>query len=153
METLAAPDRPLAIVDYAHTPDALEKVLLAARAHCAGKLTCVLGCGGERDPGKRPLMAAIAERLADRVIVTDDNPRGEDGDAIVADIVKGLLKPRLAVIERDRAAAIGLAVRDSRPGDVVLIAGKGHEEYQIVGVERRRFSDRETALMALGSRQ
>lgn len=150
METLSAPGRPLVIVDYAHTPDALEKVLEAARRHCAGQLICVFGCGGERDPGKRPLMGSIAERLADRIIITDDNPRGEDGDAIVADIVAGLSAPDRALIQRDRAAAIAEAVALGSAGDVVLVAGKGHEDYQIVGAERRPFSDRETALAALG---
>jgi UDP-N-acetylmuramoyl-L-alanyl-D-glutamate--2,6-diaminopimelate ligase len=152
METLTAPGRPLAIVDYAHTPDALEKALLAVRKHRSGKLVCVFGCGGDRDAGKRPLMGAIAERLADRVVVTDDNPRTEDGDAIVADIIKGLAHPQRVVIERDRAAAIARAIADSDAGDVVLIAGKGHEEYQIVGAERRSFSDREQAQWALGRR-
>jgi UDP-N-acetylmuramoyl-L-alanyl-D-glutamate--2,6-diaminopimelate ligase len=150
METLSAPGRALAIVDYAHTPDALEKALLAARAHCAGKLTCVFGCGGDRDPGKRALMGAIAERLADRVILTDDNPRSESGDAIVADIVAGLSHPQAVRIERDRARAIGLALAAGAAGDAVLIAGKGHEDYQIVGAERRHFSDSEVALAALG---
>jgi UDP-N-acetylmuramoyl-L-alanyl-D-glutamate--2,6-diaminopimelate ligase len=149
METLTAQGRPLAIIDYAHTPDALEKVLLAVRRHCAGALICVFGCGGERDPGKRPLMGAIAERLADRMIITDDNPRGENGDAIVADIVQGLTHPERAQIERDRAAAIERALREGVAGDAVLIAGKGHEDYQIVGAERRHFSDREVAQAAL----
>ena len=152
METLTAPGRPLAIIDYAHTPDALEKALLAVRKHRSGKLVCVFGCGGDRDAGKRPLMGAIAERLADRVIVTDDNPRTEDGDAVVADIIKGLTRPDDVVIERDRAAAIERALAGSGAGDVVLIAGKGHEDYQIVGAERRPFSDREQALRALGRR-
>jgi UDP-N-acetylmuramoyl-L-alanyl-D-glutamate--2,6-diaminopimelate ligase len=150
METLSAPGKPLAIVDYAHTPDALEKALQAVRKHCTGKLTCVFGCGGDRDPGKRPLMGAIAERLADRVIITDDNPRNESGDAIVADIVKGLQQPQRAEIERDRAAAIVLGLEGGCAGDAVLIAGKGHEDYQIVGAQRRHFSDREIALAALG---
>jgi UDP-N-acetylmuramoyl-L-alanyl-D-glutamate--2,6-diaminopimelate ligase len=97
-------------------------------------------------------MGAIAERLADRVFVTDDNPRTEDGDAIVADIIKGLAHPEHVVIERDRAAAIARAIADSDAGDVVLIAGKGHEDYQIVGAERRSFSDREQAQWALGRR-
>lgn len=149
METLTAPGRPLAIVDYAHTPDALEKALLAVRRHCTGRLICIFGCGGERDAGKRPLMGAIAERLADAIVVTDDNPRGEHGDAIVTDIVSGLQQPQRAIIERDRAAAIELAIRAAGPGDAVLIAGKGHEDYQIVGAERRHFSDREVALAAL----
>ena len=149
METLTAPGKPLAIVDYAHTPDALEKALLAVRKHCAGRLLCVFGCGGDRDKGKRPLMGAIAERLADRIIVTDDNPRTEDGDAIVADIVAGLAQPAKAHIERDRASAIRTAISAARSGDAVLIAGKGHEDYQIVGMERRYFSDRDVARAAL----
>lgn len=152
METLTAPGRPLAIIDYAHTPDALEKALLAVRKHRSGKLLCVFGCGGDRDAGKRPLMGAIAERLADRVIVTDDNPRTENGDAIVAEILQGLARPAAAVVERDRAAAIARAMAESGAGDVVLIAGKGHEDHQIVGLERRSFSDREQAQLALGGR-
>ena len=152
METLSAPGAPVAIVDYAHTPDALEKALLAVRKHCAGRLSCVFGCGGERDPGKRPLMGAIAERLADRIVITDDNPRGEDGDAIVADIVTGLTHPERAHIERDRARAIERAIHEAAAGDAVLVAGKGHEDYQIVAGERRRFSDREIAQAALRRR-
>lgn len=149
METFAAPGKPLAIVDYAHTPDALEKALRAARNHCSGKLICVFGCGGDRDARKRPAMGEIAERLADVVIVTDDNPRTEDGDAIVAGIVKGLKQPQRVVIERDRARAIGRAIRSARAGDAVLVAGKGHEDYQIVGLETRHFSDREVVQAAL----
>ena len=152
METLFATGKPLAIVDYAHTPDALEKVLAAARKHTTGQLICIFGCGGDRDPGKRPLMAAAAERLADQVIVTDDNPRTEDGDAIVADIIKGFAAPARALIERDRAAAIAQGIALGKSGDVVLIAGKGHEDYQIVGTERRRFSDREVARAVLEQR-
>jgi UDP-N-acetylmuramoyl-L-alanyl-D-glutamate--2,6-diaminopimelate ligase len=152
METLTVPGKPLVIVDYAHTPDALEKVLLAARKHCAGKLICVFGCGGDRDPAKRPVMGAIAERLADRIIITDDNPRTENGDVIVANIVSGLSQPARATIERDRAAAIALAIGLGRDTDVVVIAGKGHEDYQIVGAERRHFSDREVALAELGAK-
>lgn len=152
MQTLVAPGKPLVIVDYAHTPDALEKVLLAARKHCTGKLICIFGCGGDRDPGKRPLMATAVERLADCVIVTDDNPRTEDGDAIVADIVTGFSTPQRALIQRDRAAAIAQAIDLGAVGDVLLIAGKGHEDYQIVGTERRHFSDREVALAFLEQR-
>lgn len=150
METLTAPGRPLVIVDYAHSPDALEKALLAVRKHRGGKLVCVFGCGGDRDTGKRPLMGAIAERLADQVVITDDNPRTEDGDAIVADILKGLTRPEAAIVERDRATAIARAIASSSATDAVLIAGKGHEDYQIVRAERRPFSDREQALRALG---
>ena len=115
-------DLPLVVVDYSHTPDALEQALTALRAHCAGRLICVFGCGGERDAGKRPLMGEIAARLADEAIVTDDNPRRENGDAIVAQIVAGM--PEGTTIERDRAAAIALALRDAHAGDVVLIAGR-----------------------------
>lgn len=149
METFTAPGRPLAIVDYAHTPDALDKALQAARGHCSGKLVCVFGCGGDRDARKRPVMGAIAERLADRVIVTDDNPRTEDGNTIVADIMRGLSRPAAALVERDRAKAIAQAIDMANPGDVVLVAGKGHEDYQIVGLERRHFSDREVVQAAL----
>jgi UDP-N-acetylmuramoyl-L-alanyl-D-glutamate--2,6-diaminopimelate ligase len=150
METFTAPGRALAIVDYAHTPDALEKALAAARLHCTGRLICVFGCGGDRDKGKRPLMGAIAERLADAIVVTDDNPRTENGDAIVADILAGVSAPKRALVERDRARAIGIALADARSGDAVLIAGKGHEDYQIVGSERRHFSDQDVVRRALG---
>jgi UDP-N-acetylmuramoyl-L-alanyl-D-glutamate--2,6-diaminopimelate ligase len=142
-------EQPLVVVDYAHTPDALEQALISLRAHCAGKLSCVFGCGGERDAGKRPLMGAIAERLADRVIVTDDNPRSEDGDAIVRQIMSGLSRPERAVLERDRAAAIALALRSAQSGDAVLIAGKGHEPYQEIGGRRLPFDDLDVARRAL----
>jgi len=151
MEALTVAGRPLVIIDYSHTPDALEKALLAVRSHGAGRLICVFGCGGDRDPGKRPLMGAIAERLADGVIVTDDNPRSEDGDAIVAAILGGMSDRARAQVERDRAAAIRQAICGSGAHDVVVIAGKGHEEYQIVGAERRPFSDREVASAALAA--
>ena len=132
---------PLVVVDYAHTPDALEQTLASLRAHTAGTLTCVFGCGGERDTGKRPQMAAIAERLADRVIVTDDNPRNEDGDAIVADILAGITDSARVAVQRDRAAAIAHAIAGAGPDDVVLIAGKGHEPYQDVGGVKLPFED------------
>jgi len=138
---------PLVVVDYAHTPDALEQALTALRSHCAGRLICVFGCGGERDAGKRPQMGAIAERLADVAIVTDDNPRGEDGDAIVAQIRAGM--QRQATVERDRAAAIGMAIAQAGADDVVLIAGKGHETYQEGAAGKRPFDDLATARAAL----
>ena len=141
--------QPLVVVDYAHTPDALQQALTALRAHCAGRLICVFGCGGERDPGKRPLMGATAERLADAVIVTDDNPRGEDGDAIVAQITAGLSRPAAAQIERDRSAAIAHALAEAGAGDVVLIAGKGHETYQETASGRREFDDLAVARAAM----
>jgi UDP-N-acetylmuramoyl-L-alanyl-D-glutamate--2,6-diaminopimelate ligase len=150
MQSFAVPGRPLAIVDYAHTPDALEKALRAARKHCTGRLTCVFGCGGDRDGAKRPVMGAIAERLADRVVITDDNPRTESGDAIVAAILAGLTRPEHARVERDRARAIAAALVEAGSDDAVLIAGKGHEDYQIIGTQRRPFNDAEVvrALLA-----
>lgn len=150
MERLGGGERPLVIVDYAHTPDALAQILTAAREHCAGKLICMFGCGGDRDRGKRPEMGRIAESLADEVVVTDDNPRTEDGDAIVAQILAGMTAPLEATVERDRATAIHDAVARAQVGDVVVLAGKGHEDYQIVGAQRMEFSDREAALSALG---
>jgi UDP-N-acetylmuramoyl-L-alanyl-D-glutamate--2,6-diaminopimelate ligase len=137
--------RPLVVVDYAHTPDALEQALASLREHTPGRLTCVFGCGGDRDRGKRPQMAAIAERGADRVIVTDDNPRSEDGDAIVRDIVSGLASPAAASVERDRRRAIALALAGTHSNDVVLIAGKGHEAYQEVAGVRHEFDDLQVA--------
>lgn len=142
MEGYRLPNGALAVVDYAHTPDALAKALAAVRAHARGRVIVVFGCGGDRDPGKRPLMGEAAERGADRVVVTDDNPRGEDGDRIVAMVLQGIRNPGAVRVERDRARAIGAAVTEAQPGDAVLIAGKGHEDYQIVGSERRPFSDR-----------
>ena len=152
METFGGGPQPLAIVDYAHSPDALAKALEAARAHTHGRLFCVFGCGGERDPGKRPQMGAIAEAAADVVIVTDDNPRREDPRAIVEQILAGLRDPGSAEVIQDRATAIHHALATAERGDVVLIAGKGHEDYQQVGAERRPFSDRAVVLDALGDR-
>ncbi|MFC4528718.1 UDP-N-acetylmuramoyl-L-alanyl-D-glutamate--2,6-diaminopimelate ligase [Dyella halodurans] len=143
---------PLVVVDYAHTPDALEQALTALRAHCEGRLICVFGCGGERDAGKRPEMGAIAERLADQIIITDDNPRGEDGDVIVAQIVAGLRQPATATVERDRAVAIDRALALAAAGDVVLIAGKGHETYQEGAAGKRPFDDLAVARHVLEAR-
>ncbi len=140
---------PLVVVDYSHKPDPLEQALQSLRGHLRGRLTCVFGCGGERDTGKRPQMAAIAERLADRVIVTDDNPRGENGDAIVADILGGFEKPGAVVVQRDRAKAIARAVGEAGPDDIVLIAGKGHETYQEVAGVKHPFDDSVQARHAL----
>lgn len=141
--------QPTVVIDYAHTPDALEKCLEALREHGFASITCVFGCGGERDRGKRPAMAAAAERLADRLIVTDDNPRYESGDRIIADILAGLAQPDAVRVIRDRAAAIAAAIAGAGPGDLVLIAGKGHEDYQEIRGERRSFDDRREALRAL----
>ena len=143
---------PLVVIDYAHTPDALEQALTSLRAHTHGRLICVFGCGGERDAGKRPQMGAIAERLADSIIITDDNPRGENGDAIVAQIVAGLADAQRAQVQRDRAAAIAQALREARAGDVVLIAGKGHEPYQEIGGRKFPFNDLDVARRALEAR-
>jgi len=149
MNRLGGGSLPLVVVDYSHKPDPLEQVLATLRAHCEGKLICVFGCGGERDAGKRPVMGAIAERLADVVIITDDNPRGEDGDAIVTQIVAGMRAPEHAKVERDRACAIDMAIAQARAGDVVLIAGKGHETYQDGVLGRHAFDDMAVAHGAL----
>ncbi|MEG2805297.1 UDP-N-acetylmuramoyl-L-alanyl-D-glutamate--2,6-diaminopimelate ligase [Stenotrophomonas sp.] len=156
---------PTVVVDYAHTPDALEQALTSLHDHLSGRLLCVFGCGGERDTGKRPQMAAIAERLADVVIVTDDNPRAEDGDAIVADILKGFAAQGAAVVgsdaaphhaeitvQRDRARAIASAIAQAGAGDIVLIAGKGHEPYQEVQGVQYPFDDSVVAAGVLAAR-
>jgi UDP-N-acetylmuramoyl-L-alanyl-D-glutamate--2,6-diaminopimelate ligase len=142
-------DRPLVVVDYAHTPDALEQALVSLRDHVEGNLYCVFGCGGERDVGKRPQMAAIAEKFADGVIVTDDNPRGENGDAIVADIVAGFAQPDAVEVQRDRATAIRRAIARARRGDIVLVAGKGHESYQEIDGRKLPFDDGKQVAIAL----
>ncbi len=134
---------PLAIVDYAHTPDALANALRAARAHCRGALRVVFGCGGDRDAGKRPLMGAVAAELADDIILTDDNPRSEDPARIVAAIAAGVAQRKPLLLEHDRALAIRLALQRSSSEDVVLIAGKGHEDYQITGSVRRPLRDQD----------
>jgi UDP-N-acetylmuramoyl-L-alanyl-D-glutamate--2,6-diaminopimelate ligase len=127
------------VIDYAHTPDALQQALFALRAHTRGSLICVFGCGGDRDAGKRALMGEVASEAADRVIITSDNPRSESPRGIIADIEAGCVQE--VEIEVDRAAAIALAVASAGPGDCVLIAGKGHETYQQVGDQRLPFSD------------
>ena len=149
MESFGGGAQPLVLVDYAHSPDALAKVLEAARAHARGRLICVFGCGGDRDPGKRPLMGSLAEAGADGVIVTDDNPRTEESGAIIAQVVAGMREPGSAQVVPDRAEAIRHALTEAEPGDVVVIAGKGHEDYQIVGNETRAFSDRDTVRACL----
>ncbi len=145
MQRIAGPrsaSQPTVIVDYAHSPDALEKALVAARAHCRGRLQLVFGCGGDRDALKRPIMGRIAVAGADTVAVTDDNPRTEDPAIIVRDILAGIPSGASAVrIEHDRATAIRTAIEAAGPDDLVLITGKGHEDYQIYGTTRRAFSD------------
>lgn len=141
------------IVDYAHTPDSLENLLRAARPFIAENLICVFGCGGDRDRTKRPLMGKIAADLADRVIVTSDNPRTEDPQRILEDILTGIPEAVQPLVIADRAAAIRTAILQARPGDGVLLAGKGHEDYQILGTEKIHFDDREQAAAALQERQ
>lgn len=139
----------LVVVDYAHTPAALESVLRAVRVHTQGKLICVFGCGGDRDRGKRPLMAATAEANADTVIITDDNPRSENPQQIFEDIMQGIHNNAAVTLEHDRATAIRLAIAQANPGDTVLIAGKGHETVQILANGTIPFDDREQAAQAL----
>ena len=141
--------KPLVVIDFAHTPDALEQALGSLREHAVGRLWCVFGCGGERDRGKRPQMAAIAEAGADAVVVTDDNPRHENGDAIVAGILAGFGNPASVVVQRDRAAAIGYAVGQAGANDIVLIAGKGHEPDQEIAGVKHPFDDTQVARAAL----
>jgi UDP-N-acetylmuramoyl-L-alanyl-D-glutamate--2,6-diaminopimelate ligase len=143
---------PLVVIDYSHKPDPLEQALASLRGHLRGRLICVFGCGGERDRGKRPQMAAIAEANADIVIVTDDNPRGEDGDAIVADIMAGFSNPDAIAVERDRRKAIARAIGAAVADDIVLIAGKGHETYQEVAGVKHPFDDGQVARELLEGR-
>ena len=142
--------QPVVVVDYAHTPDALESALHAVRAHLDGRLVCVFGCGGNRDQGKRPQMGRAAELLADDVFVTSDNPRNESASKIIEDVVAGLHEPGRATIEPDRAAAIQRAIANCKPGDVVLVAGKGHETWQEIGGQKIPFSDESVIQNALG---
>ncbi|WP_232011645.1 UDP-N-acetylmuramoyl-L-alanyl-D-glutamate--2,6-diaminopimelate ligase [Moritella yayanosii] len=141
------------VVDYAHTPDALEKALQALRVHCEGKLWCIYGCGGDRDTGKRPLMAQVAEQFADMAVITDDNPRTESAAAIVKDMLSGLAKPDAVHVIHDRRRAIQWAMAQSGAKDIILVAGKGHEDYQIIGVEKHHYSDRETISELLDNQQ
>lgn len=153
MEVLRQPVGPVVVVDYAHNPPALEQVLRALREHLeaagAGALWCVFGCGGDRDRAKRPLMGRVAARLADRVVLTDDNPRSEDPAAIVREVLAGIAGPLCGTVIHDRAEAIQYAIRHARPGDLVLIAGKGAELNQTRGNEVLPFDDRAVARAAL----
>ena len=139
-------------VDYAHTPDALESMLLAVRAHCEGRLICVFGCGGDRDKGKRGPMGRAVQRFADVGVLTSDNPRFEAPDSIIKDVEAGLESPHQMLIEPDRAKAIALAIGQAQANDVVIIAGKGHEDYQEIRGERLPFSDVEVAQELLAMR-
>jgi UDP-N-acetylmuramoyl-L-alanyl-D-glutamate--2,6-diaminopimelate ligase len=148
-------DVPLSVVDYAHTPDAVEKTLLALRAVAnqrGGRLWCVIGCGGERDPGKRPLMAAAAQAMADQVVLTSDNPRSEAPEAIIHDMSQGLSSANSAVIHVNRGDAIAWVMEQAHSKDVVLVAGKGHETYQEIQGVRHPFSDVEHVEKALQRR-
>ncbi len=144
MQRFGQPGQPTVVVDYAHTHNSLEQVLTALRAHLqGGRLLCVFGCGGERDQGKRPLMGAVAERLADVAIVTNDNPRSEVPEVIAQQILAGMQQPDAAHVELDRQRAIRYAIEQASAQDIVLIAGKGHEDYQLIGGRTLHFSDAE----------
>jgi len=155
MERLAVSGQPLIAVDYAHTPDALDKALQALRPLAqerGGRLWCVFGCGGDRDPTKRPLMAAVVEKNADRVVVTSDNPRTEKPENIISQILLGLSHHECVHVQADRARAIAETIANAAPQDVVLLAGKGHEEYQETAGVKQPFSDRAHAQSALDAR-
>jgi UDP-N-acetylmuramyl-tripeptide synthetase len=155
MECLIQPGEPLVAVDYAHTPDALDKALEALRPLAqqrGGKLWCVFGCGGDRDPNKRPLMAAVVEKNADRVVVTSDNPRSEKPENIISQILLGLSRDECVQVQADRALAIAETIAKAAPEDVVLLAGKGHEDYQEVAGVKLPFSDKAHAQAALDAR-
>lgn len=147
MEQLGGGDLPLVVVDYAHTPDALESVLKALRPQTKGKLVCMFGCGGDRDPGKRALMGKVVSDLADAAVVTSDNPRSEEPEAIIEQVLEGMHGSY--AIEPDRAKAIAVAIVTAKAGDTVLLAGKGHEAYQEIGGKKVYFSDVEQAKVAL----
>ncbi|WP_304985924.1 UDP-N-acetylmuramoyl-L-alanyl-D-glutamate--2,6-diaminopimelate ligase [Coxiella-like endosymbiont] len=149
MQLVECASGPQVVVDYAHTPDALEKALMSLREHCRGQLICIFGCGGDRDRGKRPQMGAIAERYTDQVIVTNDNPRSESPLAIIQDIKAGFKNPQSVVVETDRAAAIHYAVQKATVDDIVLIAGKGYETTQVIGRDVLPFDDVQEAQKAL----
>ena len=150
MELFQTPKKAKVVVDYAHTPDALEKALSALRVHCSGQLWVIFGCGGDRDIGKRPMMAETAERFADKIILSDDNPRSEDPRLIVEDMLAGLNKADEAYVEHDRYEAAKLALTHASANDIILLAGKGHEDYQVLKNETVHYSDRESAIELLG---
>jgi len=151
MQRLGGGAKPLVVVDYAHTPDALEKVLTALRPHAKGRLLCLFGCGGDRDRGKRPLMAEVVERLADSVLVTDDNPRTESPVQIFEDIRQGFSVSQNVSFVEGRGQAIADIIANASASDVVVLAGKGHEDYQEINGQRLPFSDLEEAAKALAA--
>ncbi|OEF11346.1 UDP-N-acetylmuramoyl-L-alanyl-D-glutamate--2,6-diaminopimelate ligase [Aliivibrio logei] len=150
MELFSSEGNAKVVVDYAHTPDALDKALQALRVHCEGKLWCIFGCGGDRDTGKRPMMASIAEQQADVIILSDDNPRSEDPSLITKDMLAGLNQPDIAHVIHQRFDACQFALSQASKHDIILLAGKGHEEYQVLATETIHYSDRETAQKLLG---
>ena len=143
VEVVPVPRAYTVLIDYAHTPNALENILMTARDFTAGRLICLFGCGGDRDRGKRPILGAIAQELADLVVVTSDNPRTEDPKSIIADILAGMEQGGGIHVEPDRSAAIGWALEQGRPGDVIVLAGKGHETYQEVDGVKYLMDERE----------
>jgi len=149
MEVIAQVDKPVVVIDYAHTPEALSQVLKNIRKHTDGRVICVFGCGGDRDAGKRPVMAQVAEQNADLVILTSDNPRNEDPALIIDEVQQGISDQLKLIVETDRARAIKQAINMASANDLILLAGKGHEEYQIIGNKKIPFSDREQALKSL----
>lgn len=156
-ESIDKKNAPQVVVDYAHTPDALKNTLETLREHCDGQLWCVFGCGGDRDHGKRPLIGEVASKLADHLVVTSDNPRSEDPEAIIKDICRGLVGSNQSAGSRvdvisDRELAIHTAIQSACQGDIVLIAGKGHESSQLIGSQQLPFSDQAQARLALRQR-
>ena len=149
MQRFGGSDMPMVFLDYAHTPQALKQVLTSCRDYTTADLICVFGCGGERDVSKRPLMGEIAQRYADRIVICDDNPRAEDAEQICNDILKGMTNTSLNCVVHDRAKAISQAIKSAAPGDVVLVAGKGHERYQIVQGVKKPFNDKDFIKKAL----
>ncbi len=141
MQAFGGKTQPLVVVDYSHTPDALQQALMSLRQHVAGSVFCVFGCGGNRDISKRQLMGKVASEFADNLVITNDNPRKEDPEEIINDILKGIVNNNNICIESDRAKAIALAVRQADSGDAILVAGKGHEDYQIIGDKTFAFDD------------
>ncbi|CAD6508529.1 UDP-N-acetylmuramoyl-L-alanyl-D-glutamate--2,6-diaminopimelate ligase [Candidatus Profftia tarda] len=149
MESFNAPGKPTVFVDYAHTPDALHEALQAARLQCKGQLWCIFGCGGNRDQGKRSIMGSVAEQYADRVVITDDNPRKENPKGIMDDILNGIVDTKHVQKISDRSEAVTYAIKQAKQADVILIAGKGHENYQLIGNSELYCSDRDTVSLLL----
>jgi len=153
MELLVAKNKPSVVIDFAHTPQALTQALINVRKHTSGKIICVFGCGGDRDTGKRALMAQAAEKLSDLVIVTNDNPRNESPEKIIDDIKQGIKNELQLIVEMDRQKAIHQAIEIATENDLILIAGKGHEQFQILNDKTITFSDKSVALSILGVQQ